>query len=132
MPDRLHQKTIHEVVADALRDASDLARKELALYRAELSDGIWQMFLGIAMIVVAAVFAVGAINLLAEAMQEWLATVLNSEALAALIVGIAMALVAVGLGLYGRKAFASFSFIPTRTLRSIQTDKKVLAERASK
>ena len=33
MPDRVNQGTIHEVVAEALRDSSDLARKEWALYR---------------------------------------------------------------------------------------------------
>ena len=100
--------------------------------RAELSEGIRQMFLGIALIVVAAVSAIGAIMLLLEALVEWLATVLDSEALAALIVGIAVVLVAVGLGLYGRKAFSSLSLIPTRTVRSVQTDKKVLSERVSR
>ena len=118
--------------AEALRDPSDLARKEWALYRTELSEGIRQMFLGIALVVVASVFAIGAINLLAEALQEWLATVLNSPALSALIVGVVMALAAVGLARCGRKAFSSFSLIPTRTVRSVQTDKKVLSERVSK
>ena len=43
MPDRVNHGPIHDVVAEALRDTSDLARKELALYRAELSEGIRQM-----------------------------------------------------------------------------------------
>ena len=90
------------------------------------------MVLGVAMIVAAAVFAIGAINLLAEALQEWLATVLSSPALAALVVGVAMALVAVGLSLYARTAFASFSLIPTRTVRSVQADTKALSDRISK
>src|SRR4051794_407066 len=132
MPDPVNRETIRDLFDEVLRDTSDLAQKEWELYRAELSEGIRQMFLGIVMIVVAAVFAIGAIILLAEAAQEWLATVLNSEALSALIVGVAMALITVGVGLYGRKTFSSFSLVPTHTVRSVQTDKKVLAEKISK
>jgi F0F1-type ATP synthase membrane subunit c/vacuolar-type H+-ATPase subunit K len=132
MPDRPNQESIQDVFAEALRDTSDLAQKELALFRAELSDGIRQMFLGMAMIVAASVFAVAALMLFIEALVEWLATVVNSEALAALIVGVAVALVAVGLGLYGRKLFSSFSFIPERTMRSVQSDAQALSKRTSK
>jgi hypothetical protein len=132
MPDPVNRETIRGLFDEVLRDTSDLAQKEWELCRAELSEGIRQMVLGIIMIVVAAVFAIGAIILLAEALQEWLATVLDSEALSALIVGVAMALITVGVGLYGRKTFSSFSLVPTRTMRSVQTDAKVLAERISK
>jgi hypothetical protein len=132
MPDRPNQETIQDVFAEALRDSSDLAWKEFALFRAELSESIRQMFLGMAMIVVAAVFAVAALMLFIEALVEWLATVVDSEALSALIVGVAVALVAVGLGLYGRKLFSSFSLIPARTMRSVQSDAQALSQRTSK
>jgi hypothetical protein len=132
MPDRLNPESIHDVFAEALRASSDLARKELALFRAELSEGIRQVFLGIAMMVGAAVFAVAALMLFSDALEEWLATVVNSEALAALIVGVAVALTAVGLALYGRKLFSSFRLVPAQTMRSIQSDTRVLSERVSK
>jgi Putative Actinobacterial Holin-X, holin superfamily III len=136
MPDPVNQETIQDTVAAVLRDFSDLAQKEWELFRADLaatlSGSTRQMVLGTIMIVVAAVFATGAIILLAQALQEWLATVLNSEALSALIVGVVMALIAVGLVLYGRRAFSSSGLTPTRTMRSLQTDKKVLVERTSK
>jgi Putative Actinobacterial Holin-X, holin superfamily III len=129
MPDDpVNRETIRDLFDEVLRDTSDLAQKEWELYRAELSESIRQMVLGIVMIVVAAVFAIGAIILLAEAVQEWLATVLNSEALSALIVGVVVALITVGVGLYGRKIFSSFSLVPTHTVRSVQADKKVLAK----
>ena len=47
--------------------------------------------MGLAMVVVAAIFAIAAVMLLTESLVEWLATVVNSEALAALIVGGVMA-----------------------------------------
>ena len=55
----------------------------------------------------------------------------GSHALAALIVGGVLALIAIGLGLYGRNAMAKTSLAPTRTVQSLQRDKEVLTERAS-
>jgi hypothetical protein len=131
MPDRPNAESIQDVFADALRDTSDLAQKELALVRAEISESIRQVFLGIATMIGAAVFAVGTIMLLIDALEEWLATIVNSEALAAFIIGLAMALIALGLGLYGRKTVSS-SLTPSRTARSVQSDTRLLSKRVAK
>ena len=122
---------IQSLIGEALRDTTDLARKEFTLFRAEMSESIKSLFLGIAMMMGAAIFAIGAIILLTEALVEWLATVVDSEALAALIVGGVLAAIAVGLGLYGKKAFSSFSLTPERTVRSLQRDTRVISERVS-
>ena len=122
---------IQNLFGEALRESSDLARKEFTLFRAEMSESIKSLFLGIAMMMGAAIFAIGAIILLTEALVEWLATVVDSEALAALIVGGVLAAIAVGLGLYGKKAFSSFSLTPERTVRSLQRDTRVISERVS-
>ena len=79
----------------------------------------------------AAVFAVGTIMLLIDALEEWLATIVNSEALAAFLIGLAMALIALGLGLYGRKTVSS-SLTPSRTTRSVQSDTRLLSKRVAK
>jgi hypothetical protein len=42
-----------------------------------------------------------------------------------------MAVIAIGLGLYGRSAFSRFSLTPERTVRSIKRDTEVLSERVS-
>ena len=131
MPDRPNAESIQDVFADALRDTSDLAQKELALVRAEISESIRQVFLGIATMIGAAVFAVGTIMLLIDALEEWLATIVNSEALAAFIIGLAMALIALGLGLYGRKTVSS-SLTPSRTTRPVQSDTRPLSKRVAK
>jgi hypothetical protein len=124
-------QSLHNLFGEALRETSDLAQKEFALFRTEMSQSVRSMFLGLAMVVAAAVFAIAAVMLLTESLVEWLATVLDSEALAALIVGGIMAAIAIGLGLYGRSAISRFSLTPQRTVRSIKRDTEVLSERVS-
>jgi len=128
MPDQ-NQSSIQGLISDALRDTTDLARKEVALFRAELSDNMRSLFMGLAMVVVAAVFAIAAIILFTEALVKWLATIVGSEALSALIVGGVMAVIAVGLVLYGRSTMSAASLVPKRATRSIQRDTAVLSER---
>lgn len=129
MPDNPH--AIQNLVGDALRESTDLASKEFALFRTEMAANVKSLFLGIAMLIGAAVFAVAAIIWLTQALVEWLGAVLESEALAALIVGGALAAIAIGLGLYGRSAMSSATLTPERTVRSVRRDGEVLSERVS-
>jgi F0F1-type ATP synthase membrane subunit c/vacuolar-type H+-ATPase subunit K len=96
-----------------------------------MNQNIRSLFIGLAMIVGAAVFAIAALILFTKSLVDWLATVVNSEALAALIVGGVMAAIAIGLGLYGRHMMSSFSITPERTVRSIKRDAEVLSERSA-
>jgi hypothetical protein len=128
MPDS-HNHSIHNLLGDAMRETTDLARKELTLFRTELSENMRTLFIGIAMMVGAAVFAVAAVILFTEALVKWLATIVESEALAALIVGGVMALVAIGMLLYGRSAMSFDNITPKRSARSLQRDTEVLSER---
>lgn len=130
MPDRQPQG-IQTLVGDALRETTDLARKEFTLFRTEMAENVRSIALGLAMIVGAAVLAVAALIWLTQALVDWLATVVNSHALAALIVGGVLAILAIGLGLYGRNAMSASSLTPKRTMRSIQQDGEVLSERVS-
>ena len=124
-------QTIQGLVGEALRESTDLAQKEFTLFKTEVSQNMRTLFMGIAMVVAAAVFAIAAVMLLTESLVEWLATVVNSEALAALIVGGILAAVAIGLGLWGRNAMTSSSLTPQRTMRSLKRDAEVLSERGA-
>jgi len=124
-------QTIQGLVGEALRESTDLAQKEFALFRTEMTQNVRTIFIGLAMVVVAAIFAIAAIMLFTEALVDWLATVVNSEAIAALIVGGIMAVIAIGLGLYGRHAMATSSLAPQRTVRSLKRDAEVLSERVT-
>ncbi|AWM86070.1 phage holin family protein [Microvirga sp. 17 mud 1-3] len=130
MPDREYQ-TIQGLVVEAIRDSSDLAQKEFALFRTEISTNLRTLFMGLAMVVVAAVFAIAALILFTDALVKWLATVVNSEALAALIVGGVLAIIAIGLLLYARHAMSLSALAPQRTVRSIKRDAEVLSERVA-
>ena len=124
-------QTIQGLVGEALRESTDLAQKEFTLFKTEISQNMRTLFMGLAMVVAAAVFAIAAVMLLTESLVEWLATVVNSEALAALIVGGLLAVIAIGLGLWGKNAMTASSLTPQRTMRSLKRDAEVLSERGA-
>jgi uncharacterized membrane protein YqjE len=124
-------ENIPKLVGEALHESADLARKELALFRIEMSENVRTIAMGLVMVIAAAVFAILSLIWLTQALVDWLATMVGSHALAALIVGGVIAMIAIGLGLYGRSAMAKTSLAPTHTVQSLQRDKKVLTERAS-
>lgn len=124
-------QTIQGLVGEALRESTDLAQKEFTLFKTEVSQNMRTLFMGLAMVVAAAVFAIAAVMLLTESLVEWLATVVNSEALAALIVGGVLAVIAIGLGLWGKNAMTASSLTPQRTMRSLKRDAEVLSERGA-
>jgi uncharacterized membrane protein YqjE len=126
-----NNQSIQGLVGEALRESTDLAHKEFALFRTEMNQNVKTLFMGLALVVVAAIFAIAAIMLFTDALVSWLATIVNSEALAALIVGGAMAIIAIGLGLYGRHAMSVSSLAPQRTVRSLKRDAEVLSERVA-
>jgi len=110
-------ENVPKLLGEALRESVDLARKEFTLFRTEMSDNMRTIAMGLVMVIAAAVFAILALIWLTQALVDWLATVVGSHALAALIIGGALAVVAVGLGLYGRSAMSKTSLAPTRTAR---------------
>jgi len=122
---------IQNLIGEALRESSDLARKELTLFKAELAANVKTLAIGAAMMAAAGIFAIAALILFTEALVKWLATVVGSEALAALIVGGGMAAIAVGLVLYGRSTMSAASLAPNRSIKSIQRDTQVLSEKVA-
>lgn len=123
--------SINTLLSDALRDSTDLARKELALFKAEMAQNVRNLAMGIVMFVVAAVFGVITLSLLVQSLVEWLATKVNSEALAALIVAVVMGACAIGFALWGRSRMSASTLTPDRTIRNVQRDAQVLSERVS-
>ena len=123
--------SIQALVADALREASELASKEIALFRNEMTSNVRSLFVGLALLVGAAVFGVVALFVLVDALVKWLATVVHSEALAALIVGGVLLVVAVILALVGRNAMSLSTLAPVRTSRQVRQDARVLSEKVS-
>ena len=119
------------LIGDALRETNELARKEIALFRNEMTSNVRSLFVGLALLVGAAVFGVVALFVLVDALVKWLATVVHSEALAALIVGGVLLVVAVILALIGRNAMSLSTLAPVRTSRQVLQDARALSERVS-
>lgn len=129
---RAQGETIQGLFGEALRESGDLARKEFALFRTEIADNIRGLVIGIAMLLAAAVFGMATLVLLTDAFVDWLATVVESEALAALITAGITAVIAIGLGLFAKSKFSSSSLSPSHTVRSVQRDASLLSERVSR
>ncbi|MBY0260119.1 phage holin family protein [Methylobacterium sp.] len=125
------QSSIQGLIGDALRETNELARKEIALFRNEMTSNVRALFIGLALLVGAAVFGVVALFVLVDALVKWLATVVHSEALAALIVGGVLLVVAVALALIGRNAMSLSTLAPVRTTRQVRQDARTLSERVS-
>jgi ABC-type spermidine/putrescine transport system permease subunit II len=123
--------SIQGLIGDALRETNELARKEIALFRNEMTSNVRSLFIGLGMLVGAAVFGVVALFVLVDALVKWLATVVHSEALAALIVGGVLLVVAVILALLGRNAMSLSTLAPVRTSRQVRQDARALSERVS-
>jgi len=124
-------QSIHTLFGEALRETTDLARKELTLFRTEMSQNIKALVIGIVLLMAAAVFAVVTLLLLTEALVDWISALVGSEALGALIVGLVFGAVTVALGLWGRSKLASASLEPKHTVRQVKRDSEVLTERVS-
>jgi hypothetical protein len=122
---------LQSLIGNALRDTGELARKELALFKAEVAENMQGMLVGLSLLLVAAVFAIAALIWLTQALVNWLATILGSQALAALIVGGGLAVIAIGIGLFARSRLALVSLAPTRTMRSVKRDAEILSEKVT-
>jgi hypothetical protein len=125
-------KNIPTLVGEALHESADLAQEEFALFRTEMSDNVRTIAIGLVTVIAAAVFAILSLIWLTQALVDWLATKVGSHVLAALIVGGGLAVIAIGLGLYGRSAMAKTSLAPKRTVESLERDAEVLTKGVSK
>lgn len=131
MPDPRQGATLQELVGDALKDTAELARKEFALFRTEMSDNVSGFAKGAGMFVAAAVFAVASLIWLTQALVYGLELIVHSRWISALIVGGGLALIAVALVMAGKSLMSAASLAPTRTVRSLKRDGEFLGERTT-
>jgi hypothetical protein len=122
-------RSIPTLVGDAVRELRDLIADELALFRAEMAQGVHRISLGLALLIAASVLAITGLFTLLLALVKGIAVLVQSDALAALIVGGSFLVLALGLGLYGRTKASLSGLEPTRTGRQIKQDAQILTER---
>ena len=96
-----------------------------------MAGNVRQLIVGLACMVGSAVFAVVALLVLIGALVKWLATIVGSEWLSALIVGGVLLVLALGMALWARSALSLSTLAPKRTTRQVRQDAQALSERVS-
>ncbi|ESR26190.1 phage holin family protein [Lutibaculum baratangense] len=122
---------LHRLIGDTMRQSTDLVQLEIALFKEEMTENVTRLFVGLGLLVTGAIFAIVSLLLLVQAFVEWLATVLESESLAALITGGALLLIALALMLGGRSMMSLSKLRPSRTVRSVRRDTHMFTDRMS-
>ncbi|MCJ2085798.1 phage holin family protein [Methylobacterium sp. E-005] len=122
-------RSIPSLVGGAVRELRDLVSSEVTLFRTEMAQCVHRISLGISLLLMAAVLAITGLFTLLLALVKGIAVLVQSDALAALIVGSVFLLLAIGLGVFGRSKTSLATLEPTRTGRQVKQDAQVLTER---
>jgi hypothetical protein len=117
--------SIRTLLADLATGVSTLVRQELRLAQAEGAEKVTRLTLAIAAIVGGLLVANCALLVLLQALVLKLSDYMPAG-VAALIVGIAVAIVAFVLIHQGQKALTAENLTPQRTLRSLDSDKDMV------
>ena len=117
------------LMADLLDQVTQLVRKEVQLFRAEMSDKATQAMVAVGSVLAAAVVAITALNVLAAALVAALANAGIPGAWAAVIVGVVLALVAFVMAKKGIDNLKAGSLAPERTTRAAARDVTMVKEK---
>lgn len=136
--DSTNSKSVVELIRDLKDELSLLARQEVALAKTEVSEKISKASRQVVYLVLGGFVAYASLLFLLAALTAGLALVFGAAGgesyafwLAPLIVGLLVAAVAAFLVAKGVKGLKSESLKPTRTLRSIQENKKWITNQVS-
>jgi hypothetical protein len=118
-------RSIPDIIADVFGQATTLLRKEGQLARAEMSEKISQVAVGIALILFGAVLLIPALVILLDAAVAGLVSRGVEAHWSALIVGGAALLIGLILALLGSSRLKAKRLMPSRTIEQLQQDAAV-------
>lgn len=121
------ERSIAELFRQLSRDIGTLLRQESELARTEVRQKLGQVAAAGAALGSGGLVGFAGFLILLQALVAWLAGVLDSTALAALVVGGAALLVGVGLVLLGRNRLKAENLIPRKTVESLRQDAELAA-----
>ena len=121
-------RSLRDLVADLGSSITTLFRKEIQLARAETSEKISQAGGALASIAAGGILALAALLVLLQALVVAIAELGVPPALAALIVGLVVALLAWGLVHKGLTALKASSLTPDRTVDALKRDAQMAKE----
>ena len=120
-------RTVPDLLGDLLREATELFRTEGKLIRAEISDKIAQMQLAGGSLVAGAICLLVSLIVLSGALVVALGKIMD-PAWAALLVGVAIAVLGVVLLAAGKKSLEAVHLAPERSLDQLQKDGRMVKE----
>lgn len=134
MANHSDQRSLTELVGGLVTDLSGLFRKEIDLAKAEASEKVDRALGGLEVLAIGLVFAIGAIGVLLSAAVTGLAAFLvsqgvtepNADALASVIVGVVVALLAWAMVHRGTAALRTNNLTLDRTATSLRRDADVI------
>lgn len=122
------EKPLTGLVSDLVQDVVKVLRSEIALLKAELRESASRLERGLGMILGGALVALCALLVLIEAVVVALANIWP-PAVAALVVGVVLAVVAALLMWKGRRDMRPQQLAPERTIRQAETDYRSFKEK---
>ncbi|HYI82787.1 MAG TPA: phage holin family protein [Acetobacteraceae bacterium] len=117
------------LMADLLDQVTQLLRKEVQLFRAEMGDKATQAMIAAGSILAAAVIAITALNVLAAALVAALTNAGIPAPWAAVIVGVGLAVIAYVMARKGIENLKAGSLAPERTTRAAARDVSMVKEK---
>jgi hypothetical protein len=122
------QAGVMSLLSEVTTALGRLVRGELMLARIEATEGLKAAGSGLVKIGIAAVLGLVGLNVLAGAAVAGLAETGLGPAWAAVIVGVVLCLVAVGLVWAGKAALKLRSILPNRAMRGLQRDAEAVRQ----
>ncbi|MEL6801623.1 MAG: phage holin family protein [Pseudomonadota bacterium] len=116
------------LIVTAFRQFSQLMQDEVALAKAEVSQNLSRAGTGLALMGVAALLALTALNVLATAMVGYLAATEMSVGTAAIVVGAGLLIAALVLALMGKGRLSADAMTPDRTVQNLKDDVDTMKE----
>ena len=116
------QRTIGDLVTDAVHQFTKLLRNEVAIARAELTAKATEAALGIGLIVGGVLLLIPAMVLLLMALAAWLSELGLSNSLANLIAGILGLVISGVVGFVGKSRLTPENLKPRRTISELERD----------
>ncbi len=123
------ERSTPALMGDLLEHVTELVRKEVQLFRAEMSEKSTQAMVAAGSVLAGAVIALTALNVLAAALVAALTKAGIPGAWSAVIVGGALAILAFILAKKGLDNLKATSLAPTRTARSASRDASMVREK---
>ena len=123
-------RSLRELFSDLTQSVTTLFRKEIELARAETSEKVSQAGVAAGALAAGGILALAALIVLLQALVIALAELGLAPALAALIVGGVVAIIAFALIYKGMNDLKASSLAPTRTVEALRRDAHMVKEHA--